>query len=874
MGHYIPGLRRRAGNLMFMNDGTICANYWLQGINVNSYNAATIASCQDTNELLFSQLSRIEQASEFLIRGTRVQTPPSEIMNRCVRNIPDFDNPERYRGYRGDMNAFYNRINTGEFAEYRRENWLSIHMPFKQSWTETLLTTFAVIDPHRNIDTGKIREIEDHYFRSLPSQFLPQRTNPDHVRWMHDRIRRSGMQYPLLPSNTALRLALDGPETFANVLINKNADTDALMDEFVDRIKEEMPELTKWQRRWAIRRFRENFRTMRHAAMLSVHNVEDRIEGFPDGYTSYQSNIAIARYPDVEQFGLNAFTNIVDQPIEVDADYALRFDFSQQLISKTGIRKSLKELGAEAKANTEDVLDAEEYQDHAGEMLNFRRYVRQESDPRGMRVAALFSFSHQRREFLQEKISELRAHFTSNDFTPSLIVGGQDQVWRAMMPGSSCPKSVDQYKQVTTARLFSGFMPLRRSFVGDPVGVPIAINRENDLGQIVHYDIIGATDKGNGSAAVVGAKGSGKSSLEKKVLGYFDDLELHAHVNDQSKHGEYVVFARTLTDPEIVDVVNGWLSMDILKIFADDPDTAMRVFMETWGPLLRATRGTEERALLLRLLDPIVRSNLKIKDTRDLVNHIIHHEAGEAARNLAREFVGWSREPYSRVFIDPDNQEKRPAFSTTKRIVVFRTHGLKVYRGSDFENEASDAERFAALAFTVIAEYTAWRFNKIRETCAFLGDEMHFMTGSNVLELLVENVDRTGRALGNIVFVATQLSKDLSKHYDLINKKWVLKQETAKNSKADLTWADIPATERIITRHVTQTSPADPTRDNEPRLGREGEGWYNDGINTARIQTLPHLRPDRARHADTTSSKMIHADELPPLDTPELVGQT
>ncbi|SLC72895.1 hypothetical protein [Mycobacteroides abscessus] len=860
MGEYVAGLRRRNKNLMFMNDGIIAANYLLRGVNANPYNTSTIEACQDANELLFSQLSRV-RTSDVLLLGAKARTPSREIYNRCVRRVPDFTNPKRYGQLRSQINAFHNHVRTGRYVEHQRIYWMSIAMPFQQSWQDRLLASLAVVDPHKNVTEEEIIELEKEYFRALPVHFEPVRTTPDHVRWMHDRYRNRGIQAPEMTSNMAVRPTVDGEDTFPQIFVNKNADTIALFEEFADQVRPGLlDELNSKQRKRFFKKFKENFRTMEHARALSVHSPETRSRDFPDGYPSYQTQMMIAQYPDLATFDVNAFTYIADQDTKADTDFALRIDFSQDVISKTGIQQKMKELNSEDKATTKDVLDAEDFADRRGEMRGLRRSIKNEKDPRGMRVAAIFSFAHQSYRNLEERVNEIHAHFTKNDFEPAMVVGGQYEMWKAMMPGQACPNFVDKYKQVSTAKLFSGFMPVRRTVAGDPYGVPLAINKENALGQIIHQDLIGATDKGNGSQAITGAKNKGKSTFLKTLLGWFNDLELHAHVIDQSRHLEYLVYAQSLGDPEVVDTVNGNKSMDILKIFP--PEIATRVFMETWGRLVGATRGTEERAILLRLLDPKMREILKIRDTRDLINHIVNHEKDPAAKNLSREFLGWGREPYTRVLIDPEGAEPLPAFNATKKIVVFVHNALSVDQQPNSADGPSDAEMFSTLVLTVIAEYTAWRFSQIRETCGLLGDEVHFLAGSTVLGKLIGRYDKTARAEGNVLAVASQLEEHFDHNYKLINKRWVLGQETAENSRPNLIWGGVPPTQTQIKKHLA-ASPADASRGNLPVRGREAEGWYNDGTgNVVWCQQLPHLQANRRRHADTTTSTAIRGGEL------------
>lgn len=919
MGDYFPALKKQDGNILYTADGTVWAVYLLRGINTNPYDLDKIDTCQAAHDRLFTQLSKL-QATDFLLLGAKAKTPAATIMARCAAGIPHFTK-ENYPELDDQFNALYNKVaKTGELAEYQRVYLLAIGFPVSRSIVESLLSSVAVIDPHRNVSRRTITDLENQYFRAIPREFRPIRATEEHTAWVFDRARLRAISVPDFPDATVTRAALRNPRSFPEVHIDKAADTDALYKDFIAKVKDDNPAVTErggrglptaalsvaclaaaaaaatlTTHRWigialtvvaiiaiamgsvavkqssqsARNTLRQNFKSTRWSQALAVHNVETRSADFPDGYTSYQTQIAISRYPSVDSFDINTFTYLVDQEIGIDADFALRFDFSQALISKTGMRRARKELDAEDDANTQDEFDAEDYADQRGEQREFRRHVKEESGPRGMRVAAIFSFAHQHRDTLDERVAALTQHFTNHGFTPLVPVGGQFDLWQAMLPGAPCPALVEDLKQATTVGLFSGFMPIRRTVLGDPVGIPVMINEENALGQIVHWDILNATDKGNASTAANGAQGAGKSEFVKSLIGWMHDLHRPCHLIDQDPDGEYVVFAQSLTRPEIIDVtdptaaIGGGLSLDILKCFP--PADAARIFLDLWLPLLGFDRRSEEAALLANLLAPDYRHAVRIASTRDLIEHL-QTVAEPAARNLAVALSSWARLPYTHAFIDPIINGQRvdyPGFVPRAQTVVFRTHKLSVHRPKPGEHfsEAEDSQNFAAMAYTAIAHLTAERFAAIPGPCAFVADELKLLKGSKVMQRLVEQPDRMGRKAGNFVLIAFQLAADADEHTALIERKLVLRQKTRDNAAASLRWADVPPTQRLVTRCVEDTSPTDPDT-NRPIAGRAGEGWYNDSGNIGRVRTIGHLLPERRRYSDTTSSQRIRARDL------------
>jgi hypothetical protein len=922
VGDYFPEIKKQDGNVIYTADGTVWAVYLLRGINVNPYNVDKINSCQNSHDRLLTQLSKLP-ANDFLLLGAKAQTPPQTVMARCCAGIDDFS-AENYPELKKQFDALYHRVaETRELAEYQRVYFLAIGFPVSRNIVESLLSSVAVVDPHRNVSRRAISELEEQYFRALPSEYVPIRATQEHIDWVFDRARLRGITVPDFPDGSITRAARRNPRSFPEVHINKGADTDALYDDFIKKVQDDNPVVTQrgsrgiptanlatalltataaaaastlTNYRWlgialtalaiiamvtghiaakhasatARNTLLQSFKSTRWSQQLSVHNVGTRSTDFPDGYTSYQTQLAIARYPSVDSLDINTFTYLVDQEVGVDADFALRFHFSQELVTKKGMRRARQELDAEDQANTQDELDAEGYADRRDDQRDFRDHVKSESAPRGMSVAAIFSFAHQNRAILAERVSAIEQHFLNHDFTPMMPVGGQFDLWQAMFPGSPCPSAVEDLKQSTTVRLFSGFMPIRRTAVGDPIGIPVMINEENALGQIVHWDILRATDRGNASLAALGDQGAGKSQFLKVLIGFMHDLHLPQHIIDSDPDGEFVVFAQSLTTPQIIDVtdptaaIGGGHSMDILKCFA--PTVAARIFLDLWLPLLGFDRRTEEAALLSHLLAPDYREAARIHSTRDLINHLATL-ANPVARTVNISLSSWSRLPYVHAFIDPEINGQRidyPAFIPQQPTVIFRTHQLAVHRPKPGETfaDAEDSQKFAAMAMTAIAYMTAERFDTIDVPCAFVADELQLLQGSGkVIERLIEQVDRRGRKMKRFVLVGFQRHTDPGTHTAMINRKWVGRQKTRDNAAGGLRWADIPPTQRLVTRCVEDTSPWD-SEAGRPFPNRGGEGWYNDGDNICRVRNLDHLLRRRRRYSDTTASTRIRIRDL------------
>jgi hypothetical protein len=861
---YAVPLSGLSGNVLYTADGGVWVNFLLTGINVNPYNPAKVAAAQSLNDELFTSLSSVG-SRDFLILGIKAQDRPEDVMSACVRGIPDLTSGE-YPELVEQYNVFYRKILSGELAQFRRSYWLSVSMPRSRSLTDRFLSKIVVSNPHEGLSTKAVREFNESVYRSIPAYFKPVPTTPEHIRWVFDRARLRGLEVPFEPKVSKAPMKFSH-RSFPQIVIDNAAETKALYEQFVEDMSERVGEkgvgVLKSHARSTLT---NNFRSMHRGKMMSVANPETRNADFPDGYKSYQVMMGISAAPNTVSTALNSFTYLVDQSIGVDADFALRFHFDDEVISKRIASKAMGDLKSENEYNSRDEFDVDDYAETMKELLDLRASVKSEANPVGMKVTALFAFAHPDMNYLERRAAALTKTFANNGFTTYQAVGGQWDMWSQMLPGVRRSALTEDLELITTSYMFSGCLPLRRTVAGDSQGVPIAVNTENALGQIVLWDVLNATDKGNASVAVCGAQGAGKSYLIKEMLGYMLDLNRYVYVIDQHRHGEYEVFASTLTNTTVFDVTGWQASMDPLKVYPSEDGTASQVFMDLWLPLLGLQADSEEAILLARLLQWDNRKPRKLFSTRAFIEYIRHKAESGLSKELSGKFEFWGTQPYCAALIDPLDRGVAldlPPFDTDARCVVFRTHKLSVYRGTDLR-EAEPSERYAAVVYNAIAKLAAYRFSQIKGACAFFGDELHFLDGNDrVLDRLIRTPDRTGRKDGNFVVAGSQLASDYGSQYDLIKRKFTLRQETRDNSIEALEWAEVPPTEYQVSRMLEDTSPPDPDNNNLPMLGREGEGWYNDGSgNIIRIKVLPHLREDRGRMADTTSSRMVRAEEL------------
>jgi len=856
MPDYLEPIAHAEKNLVVSHDGSVYANYLLRGVNINPYEVSAIVSAQQHNEALFTALSAMA-SSDIYLGGIKVRTPPEELVQRFVAGLRAVTN-EQYPELRERIALWHHKFTYGEYVEFRRMYFLSVKLPVgNTSGAAKAFAKAGVVNPMSGLDWDKVARLENSYWQQIPQVFAPRRASTAHLYWMHERMRLRGLEVPTLPAEqTAFT-----PKGFSQVMINKVADTEPVLDAFIRDLNPDAPQKLKTGRR---AEFSRNYRSARQGQALAVHSPELRSDALPDGPAALQSLLAVSGFPRQPKAMINSFLYLADQDTGADVDFALRMTFDQELISVEHQRGFKSVLGAEEKANVTDEYDLSEYRSRAAEASLLHQQVGRESSPRGMKVAAVFAFAHPHRETLGKVMAGARQRLESNDFAVLHPVAGQFDLLKQMLPCVRTSPLMQDLMGATTVRKFSACIPVRRTEIGDSIGIPFAINKENALGQIGLLDLTGATDKGSGSLAITGAQGKGKSYEVKNIIDWLTALRCPNTIIDQG--GEYLAFARSQGPVQVVEVKRPKVSCDVLKVFADDPQLAKQVFMELMRALCGFAEGSDEMLLLSRMLDPRMRERMHIHSSRALIALLDSGRFSDSEghdKALAKKLKYWANIGYTAAMFDPIDETGRvtelPAYqrSADALSVVFVTDGLPIHRG-ELTPDTDSLRRYSVVVHTLLAWITTYDFKRNRSAPirALIADEVAFMRGSKALEELIGSPDKTGRKEGNIVVAAGQLATYFDDDsFRQIRKKVALGQQTTDNARDALVWADMPPTERLVNRMVSDTSPPDPDHENKPMRGREGEGWWNDGFgNIARVQMLPMVTAAGRKHADTTSS--------------------
>lgn len=846
-------VKRRVRNVVFMSDGTIWVNYLLTPPAVNRYSNESISGVQAANSAFFRDLEHIG-SDDYIISGLTVSVGEQEILNRIVSGLPGFSD-SAYPEARKQITALRRQIKTGMINERRRVYWLSVRYPAKTSMFERLRAEAFEKDIFEDTSESSLAQFESRVFKTIPKSMHAKRTAPEHMDWLIERSTLRGVMIPEEPV-VDVHTVMPSRSSFPPVEFDESASGTALLQDFVARMDADDPDLEAKKES-----FMANFRGLKDSSIIEVRRPDTTSRSFPKGIVSYQAPFAVTGFPTRMDYGFQNFTALVDQATGMDGDFTIRFNYAEGLKDNTQLNKNLKNMDYDVESNTESELDAADYANRTRELYDFYQARQQEQTPVPMRVAAIFSFGSGNLQTAEERYRAIRTAFSNAGFRVSQPPAGKIDLWELMLPCVASDALVSDLYGITTANLFGGYAPLRSYRLGDGVGIPFAVNIDNAMGQLVHLDLLNATERGNASIALTGAQGRGKSYAMKVISTWMDALRLHLVMLDSQ--GEWATFASGLTSYEIIDLYNARVSIDPLKVI-DDPAAASEMFVSLFLPLLGVKSDSKVASDFTAFVSPQNRQLHKDRNTARGVFEAIARLKDPRFMDIIGSVNQLLKNDMFAALVDPIDRgvvRKLPPADFNHRVVVFLTRGLRLPRSGVEMVDMDLTERYTIMVNTAVAMYTRRHFEGIKSTGAFVGDEMSFYRGLSVLKPLIQDQDRTGRKFGKFVMAGSQTDDEFrDDEYRLVRKRVVMGQETNDNATGSLDWADFDTSPSMVRELVTNTSPLDPDSNNLPMKGRAGEAFFNDGVSKGKIRVLPQLQSSIERLADTSTSKFIRYD--------------
>lgn len=848
---YREPIARRERNFVFTKAGSVWANYVLTGAAMDLYSTGSPDAVRRVHASLYAALNPLEIA-EFSLGGFLTNVPTQDRLNAIIDGLPNISADE-YPEMAKTLTAHNQAIASGRLPSRKRTYILSVRLAGKTSTFGRLASRLFDVDPFADTDDNELSKFDREVMHRIPSLFQPRPAQPEDLDWVHDRALTRGLWVPT-PAPVSDRRVVSQPNAgFANYEVDTNPDGEATLSEFASRYDDD-------DAPGARDSLLGYFRSLRYGRALGIRNVDRATPELPDGPISYQTVFAISRYPSTPDSVLRGFTSIVDLATGLDGDFMHRFVPRNDLRNTKRLNKNVKEITAEADANVESELDVDRYAEDRNEVRQFNTEIRHDPIAEVFTVTTLFAFGAPRLDTLRRLSGNVRSMFESAGYQTFTPVGGALELWEAMFPCSPRTTIIDDLAGTTTASRMGAFAPVREHRVGDAIGIPFATVIDDANGKDVLLDLLNATERGNASMAFTGAQGRGKSHAMKQIVSWLNDLRKTAYILDGQ--GEWASFAQQFESHQVVDIARPKYSLDPFKLFP--LDHACTVAQDLLLPLLGLRADSEAGAAVAEYISPAYMETRRLTTMRQLLESILRDGNRSELRSAMAAIKQIINTRMMDAFVDPvigDRVTVIPPVELDARIIVFYTKGLSLPDGSKEFSDMTLPERYALMANTAVARITSWKFNQIKDICAFVLDEASFYDDLDVLGPLIKEPDRAGRKAKNLVIAGSQTGEEFNKpQYKLIRRRFCMGQDTPENAAEALSWAGFTPSPRLVEALIYETSPLDASRNNMPIPGREGECYFNDGTTKAKIKVLPIFREDRRRLATTRASEYIHYD--------------
>ncbi|MGG1910496.1 ATP-binding protein [Microbacterium sp. NRRL B-14842] len=444
------------------------------------------------------------------------------------------------------------------------------------------------------------------------------------------------------------------------------------------------------------------------------------------------------------------------------------------------------------------------------------------------------------------------------DFLLEAPLGGQEELWWAMIPGTPTGRIVRELTQITTGREFATGVPLSSNELGDEKGARFGENISTARHTPILRDADGSIQADtSASFGVVAELGAGKSVLLKGDMGDTVDRNGRVVAIDRTEAKEYAVFAQSLRPDTttIVDLMTPEYSLDPLRVFG--PLVGARMVQSLFAVMLGIRARDSRGVALSRLLEPEYVAAHDITSLGRLRAHLKTISSAESDELSGLINLVASKDIGEVLFNDG-----LTAVDLKSRALVFLTHGLSLPDKTELEH----AHLFEEMPLEKIygrAMY-AMLMGISREVC-FMNpgelagayfDECHHITQSPEGERDLRIGIRDGRKHRAFFALGSHDPADFGETQTrgLLKTRYVMRQTDKDLARRAIEWltgepAD-PAMVQVVTEDLSPLGP-----DGKVAPERRGEGLVRD--QRGRIgkfrKTLPE-RPDRREAVLSTPS--------------------
>lgn len=642
-----------AGHIMFTRFGTAWATWRLTGTWYRHAPHEQKLLARAQHQALWQKLR-----GEAMLLGLCADIDPAEVVQGMCDGI-DLNQQQLWLDNAEAALGSLSEIGVGE-----RTYWLAVPLASVSPGGVAKEVVSSGVDqvrellalPRRVPSDAEIRALTaraDRLESLIPSVFRPKRATAAQQLWisLHMQMRGLGSLGPVPPAGEAATSARH---------------TSGFLEPWLDEGGQSDLEP------------RERLAVHRHRYLKLISGLSDE--------PSYQAMIALASTPKEgwEFPGLEWVSRLDD--FDFDVDWCQRVRISSGDVArrrnKTRHAKLKDQLFQQDEGESDDTTSGVPHlQQIRDDLKEYQTRLAADEREIEVRHTTIAAVSGRTPELATAAAAAIRADGEMLKFLWDQPIGGQEQLWWAMQPGTPLARGILDYEQITTGANFATAIPLVDSGFGSHRGFLLGFNRTTGRRTPVLWDSGEAISGDKSSSfAATGELGSGKSVFMKCAIVNGLARNERAVVVDPTSRREYAaVVGLASSSTMLVDPLRPICSLDPLRVFT--PEAASRIAQTMFATMLGVGVLDPLGAVLSELLDAVYLRREGIGSLGQLRTHLAERQEPEM-RELLRLVNVIASKDLGQILFD----EQLPALSLESQAIVFSTTDLDLPSESDLGN--------------------------------------------------------------------------------------------------------------------------------------------------------------------------------------------
>ncbi|WP_244193474.1 ATP-binding protein [Mycobacterium nebraskense] len=827
------------GNLVFTKNG-VYAEFLLDGRPVSMRPLRTHEHAAELTRNLGRHLPSGAQ-----IRGLLVADDTKAILRGMVG--AHADKPawvDQCRAWEPTINAPSKTLTTGFTGPVRQRFWLTVPVDAGTAGRTPLGQGRRAWDWISGRDKESAQSIHHYHTtarkiaRALPNQFNVRAATPAQIHWYRRHRATAGVIHqPMPPAGV-------GPQS-----LNMHDFSRIALDEGDNAA-----------RPW----WRPSFK-----ALVRVYDPDD-----PRLPSSYQTFLTVEHFPDTgirfpRASYLHSLLNVeTEAHIEWTQHHIVRTPDEGKAITyrhTKNIKDQMVQRGP--RAADDDELPKKLHRSRA-----YTRQLGSTPAERELDHTVIIAVAAPTPDLLDDAVKQIRQELDTVGIVARRRRGAQLLLWKAFHTGSetSCP--LEEFRIPTTAHLWSLFLPLISSRVGNIKGSPLAVDQTTLRPAVILHDPEGCARRNkNTGIGVVGDPGGGKSNRTK--LSAFELILRGGRVVvfEPDTIAEWQKALTPIRGVRFIDPTIAQYCFDPLVIFP--PHLAGRIAAAHILPWIGLPHDSILAKRYRRLLRPESRAAKGISSHRALMDYLRAQPGADDDELLLR--LETAEEDFPGLFDDalpPYHPQDSPA-------TVYLTGNLALPDAEDLTNaelynKLSGTQRAGMAIYGLLIELEQrYMFERLDVFDVMIFEECAELCAFTTTARIAHKITRRGRKHATGIWLITQDYRDLAAMGDkFITQKWIFRVQDPELARETLRWANIDPDmyPELIVTLSEDTSPGN-TRDEDliddgdqdaPRIveaatvdpERRGEGFLVDELGrAARVQFFGAPTQEQADAFDSTA---------------------